>query len=119
MLPEENDFAAGGDLAIGFRLGSGGGSLQPTGWEWRPTDPAEAEISMPELGQFLAELGARDKLLAAKHHVTTAGGAPHKRGFTSFRYRPECKLSKFFIKTRLTFAPFSIYHLHDTLRYSF
>jgi hypothetical protein len=99
MLPEENDFAAGGDLAIGFRLGSGGGSLQPTGWEWRPTDPQEAEISLPELGQFLAEFGARDKFLAAKHHVTTAGGAPHKRGFTSFRYRPECKSSKFIIKT--------------------
>ncbi len=99
MLPEENNFAAGGDLAIGFRLDSGGGSLQPTGWEWRPTDPAEAEITLPELGQFLAELGVRDKLLAAKHHVSTAGGAPHKRGFTSFRYRPECKLSKFIIKT--------------------
>jgi hypothetical protein len=98
MLPEENDFAAGGDLAIGFLLDSGGGSLQPTGWEWRPIDPAEAEISLPELGQFLAELGARDKFLAAKHHVM-AGGAPHKRGFTSFRYRPECKSSKFIIKT--------------------
>ncbi len=100
MLPEENDFAGAGDLAIGFRLGSGGGSLQPTGWEWRPiVDRNEAEISLPELGQFLAELGARDKFSAAKHHVITAGGAPHKRGFTSFRYRPECKLFKFIIKT--------------------
>ena len=85
-LADDYEDPAGGHTGGGYQLEPAGRyHHHPPGWELRRAGPEE-------LMQQLAQLSVAEPANRAPAAETDGfAGAEHKRGFTSFRYRPECK----------------------------